>query len=193
MKKSTLFLSSIALIATISLGLVSCSKKESNKSASSSEQTEKKPDRFLPIDSVTIYGDKIDSEYFKKNDLTLINIMATWCGPCVKEMPELQEINEEDNGFGVIGIVVDTYDEATASAIESAIAEAKNIASKTGVEYPLSIPTQDFLERTLKKVAALLPMSYVVDQNGKIVKGPIAGAKNKTEWLNLLNSVKAGL
>ena len=187
MKKTTLLLSSSALIGTLSLGLVSCSKKESAKAesnaATSTEQTQtqKKPDRYLPIDSVTIYGDKIDSEYFKKNDLTLINIMATWCGPCVKEMPELQEINEEDNGFGVIGIVVDTYDEATASAVESAIAEAKNIASKTGVEYPLSIPTQDFLERTLKKVAALLPMSYIVDQNGKIVKGPIAGARNKAE------------
>lgn len=192
MKKTTLILSSIALLATISLGLVSCSKKESGNTANSSTE-QKKPDRFLPIDSVTIYGDKIDSEYFKKNDLTLINIMATWCGPCVKEMPELQEINAEDNGFGVIGIVVDTYDEATGNSIAEAIEEAKNIASKTGVEYPLTIPTQDFLEATLKKVAALLPMSYIVDQNGKIVKGPVAGARSKAEWLDLLNSVKAGL
>lgn len=179
----------------MSLSLVACSKDKakSETSASTSKETPKKAERFITIDSKTIYGEDITGDYYKKNDLTLVNIMATWCGPCVREMPELQALNAADNGFGVVGIVVDTFDEVSGATIESAVEEAKNIAAATGVEYPLAVPTQLFLEQTLKKAAALLPMSFVVDQNGKVVKGPIAGARDLDAWLEVLNTVKEGM
>ena len=192
MKKLSVVLTTMALCALLSLGLISCSKTEaSSKSESASAKTSTTAiKKLISINSETIYGDAIDNEYYKNNDLTLVNVMATWCGPCVQEMPELQAINEEDNGFGVIGVVIDAFDEVRGSVNTSAVEEAKRIASKTGVTYPLAIPTQQFLEQTMKKTAALLPMSFIVDKEGKIVKGPIAGAKNKAKWLEILNKVK---
>ena len=192
MKRNRLFFASFALLTVISIGFMSCSKKEDSKSVAAASAN-KSSNRTINIDSKTIYGEKITNDIYKDNDFTLVNIMATWCGPCVKEIPELQMIDAEDNGFGVVGIVVDTYDEASGESIESAIKEAQNIADKTGAKYPFAIPTQLLLEQTLKKSAALLPMSFIVDQNGNIVKGPIAGAKTKDKWLEVLNSVKDSL
>lgn len=191
MKKSFYSLAAIALCGLMSFSFVSCAKK--TETSNKSEAAQPGSNRLITIDSTTIYGDSISNAIYKENDLTLVNIMATWCGPCVKEMPELQMIDEENNGFGVVGVVVDTFDAATGATIETAVKEAKNIAEKTGVKYPLTIPTQNFLEQTLNKAAALLPMSFIVDKDGNIVKGPIAGARSKSQWLDVLNSVKEGL
>ena len=50
---------------------------------------------------------------FSDYDLTLVNVFTTWCSPCVKEIPELQELYKEmkDKGVGVAGVVLDTTDE----------------------------------------------------------------------------------
>ena len=55
------------------------------------------------------YTEKVFSDY----DLTLVNVFTTWCSPCVKEIPELQELYKEmkDKGVGVAGVVLDTTDE----------------------------------------------------------------------------------
>lgn len=194
MKRNHFLVTSVLFFAIIATGLTACSKKETSGTGSVADSSSKKAsNRVLTIDSETIYGEKISNEIYKKNDFTLVNIMATWCGPCIREIPELQQIDAENNGFGVVGIVVDTYDEASGKNVPKAIEEAKNITNKTGAEYPFIIPTQTFLEQTLKKSAALLPMSFIVDKEGNIVKGPIAGAKTKEQWLDILNSVKTSL
>ena len=190
MKKLNVVLTTMALCAVLSLGLVSCNKSEASSKTSSTKSSATAIKKLISINSETIYGESITDEYYRDNDLTLVNVMATWCGPCVKEVPELQKINEADNGFGVVGVVIDTFDEITGSVIPSAVDEAKRIAEKTGATYPLVIPTQDFLEQTMKKTAALLPMSFIVDKEGKIVKGPIAGARDMNAWLDILNKVK---
>ena len=194
MKKITKILTSSLLCATMSFSLFACSKENGKtEKAGTAKTAPKAVEKIITLDSETIYGEQITNEYFKENDLTIVNIMATWCGPCVREMPELQAINAADNGFGVVGVVVDTIDEITGLKKDSAAAEAAEIAAATGVKYPLVIPTQTFMEQTLNKTAALLPMSFIVNSNGKIVKGPIAGAKDMNGWLNILNKVKEAL
>ncbi|MBX7153212.1 TlpA family protein disulfide reductase, partial [bacterium] len=48
------------------------------------------------------------SEYRGKT--VLLNIWATWCGPCIKEIPELKEIHAElkNNGVVVLGVLLDS-------------------------------------------------------------------------------------
>ena len=57
-------------------------------------------------------GNPVTSEIFAKNKLTMVNIWGTFCGPCIREMPDLARINEENKakGIEVIGIVIDILD-----------------------------------------------------------------------------------
>ena len=144
----------------------------------------------IPINTQTIEGDIVKNDIYEDYDLTVVNIMATWCGPCVKEIPELQEIYEEDNGIGVIGVVYDTYNSKTGASDRKAIYAAENIKDKTGAKYPFIIPNDDIIDSTLKGRGAILPMTFFVDNKGNILEGPLAGAKSKEEWLSIINKVK---
>lgn len=56
-----------------------------------------------------INNKNITSEIFEDAELTMINIWGTFCGPCIKEMPDLAQLNKnnENKGFQIIGIVID--------------------------------------------------------------------------------------
>ena len=54
--------------------------------------------------------DKISSaELFAKNEITMVNIWATWCGPCVGELGELQELHTrmQEKECGIVGLLDD--------------------------------------------------------------------------------------
>ena len=139
----------------------------------------------ITFDSETVFGDAIDSSIFAENEVTLVNIFATWCGPCVKEIPELEEIAAADNGIGVVGMLADAVNMETGLLDDEAIALSLVIAEKTGALYPFVIPDPVFLEEYLKK-AMLFPMSYLVDSEGVVIQGPIGGARTQQEWLDLI-------
>jgi thiol-disulfide isomerase/thioredoxin len=63
---------------------------------------------FLAIFAVSVYGQEIPRLNFtelspllnKKNDTTyIINFWATWCAPCVKELPVFEELNKESSSL----------------------------------------------------------------------------------------------
>ena len=66
----------------------------------------------------------------------IINFWATWCAPCRREIPLLQQVQRErgEDGFQVIGIAVDFRDKVLAYAEEMSI------------EYPLLIGEQEALD-----------------------------------------------
>src|SRR5688572_2027979 len=58
--------------------------------------------------AVYLDGSKFDLAA-KRDKVVLLNVWATWCGPCVYEIPELQKLHEHyvSRGFEVIGVSVD--------------------------------------------------------------------------------------
>ena len=114
-------------------------------------------------------GNSVTSEdLFSSNKITMINIWASWCGPCIRELPELQAISErlKEKNCGVIGLL---YDGDEAEALET----AKKLMTDNGVSYPVILPPENV--DSLFPLEAF-PTTYFVDSEGKIVSEPIVGA-----------------
>ena len=56
-----------------------------------------------------LMGKKIKLENYLSNGPVLINFWATWCAPCIKEMPYLDQFEKKykDKGFSVLAVSVD--------------------------------------------------------------------------------------
>ena len=99
----------------------------------------------------------------------MINIWTTWCGPCVEEMPGLEELNKELAGKNcqIIGICDDTADDI------QAIKEAKAILKEKGVTYTNLVQTEEMRDQLPTSV---YPISYFVDSEGRVLASPELGA-----------------
>lgn len=128
------------------------------------------------------YTEKVFSDY----DLTLVNIFTTWCSPCVKEIPELQELYKEmkEKGVGVAGVVLDTTDEK-GNQDEEAVKKAGILQEKTKAEYPFLIPDTTMMNDRLQGISAF-PETFFVDKDGNIVGDTYTGSHTLDEWKEIV-------
>ena len=133
------------------------------------------------IDGKT-YTEKVFSDY----DLTLVNVFTTWCSPCVKESPELQELYKEmkDKGVGVAGVVLDTTDEK-GNQDEEAVKKAGILQEKTKAEYPFLTPDATMMNGRLQGISAF-PETFFVDKDGNIVGDTYTGSHTLDEWKEIV-------
>ena len=125
----------------------------------------------ISFETKDLDGNVVKSEdLFAGHKITMINIWATWCGPCVKEFPELEELSKElaEKDCQIIGICDDARGED-----ETIIAEAKRLIEENGITYTNIIQTEE-LEDLLPLTA--FPTTYFVDSEGKILTMPVTGA-----------------
>lgn len=104
--------------------------------------------------------DSTDVRLGPGSGLTLVNLWATWCAPCIAEFPELQALHEEfsDDGLRVLGINVDETDVGHIQAFVDELGATFLIALDPGADY------QDTVR------AVVMPMSYLVDNEGTLIK-----------------------
>lgn len=164
-----------------SIKLVDPQKEETNKK--DEKATEQKINGNIDFKSKTIQGKNIDSSIFKNSKLTMINIWATDCGPCVEEMPQLQELYKDvqSENVNVIGVVADTPDEDNELL-------AKSILDKKGVKFDNIIPDKNLHEWIMKNVKGT-PTTIFVDKDGKIVGSALVGSTNKAEYKAKIDEV----
>lgn len=139
-----------------------------------------------------ITGETYTQDMFADYDLTMVNVFATWCTPCVNEIPDLQELYEEMEGQGVnvVGIVLDCID-GTGSADEEAIEKAKVLAERTGAEYPFLIPDETYLNGRLSGINAV-PETFFVDKDGNIVGETYTGSRPLEDWKEIVDTEREG-
>ena len=116
------------------------------------------------LDGKNVYGDEI----FAANEVTMVNLFATWCGPCMAELPDLAKISKEYKGKGVqvLGICLDQNAATNAK-------EIKNKLKSCGVNYQIIINNSE-IEDVFR--SQYIPATFFVDSDGKIIGEPIVGA-----------------
>lgn len=134
------------------------------------------------FNSQDIYGNAMDSSILANAPYTLIDVWATFCSPCISEMPELAELAGEYEGrVQFVGIVSDAYDEDT-------IELARSIVEQTGVKYTCIVPDSS-LESTLLNHIQYVPTKIVVDQQGQQIGELIIGAQDMDALREILDAL----
>jgi thiol-disulfide isomerase/thioredoxin len=97
----------------------------------------------------------------------VINVWASWCGPCRQEMGSLERLSRRYGGkqFNVIGISTDDYRDRAAAFVQ-----------KSNNTFSNFIDSELFMENMLG--ADRLPLTLLVDAQGRVL-GKFYGAK---EW-----------
>ena len=139
-----------------------------------------------------INGEEYTEAAFQEADLTMVNVFATWCGPCVNEIPYLAELDEKmkDKGVQVIGVVMDAVKGTEKD--EEGIKKAQILAEKTKAEYPFLLPDSGYMNGRLAYVQAF-PETFFVDKNGNIVGETYSGSRSLEEWEEIVNTELEGL
>lgn len=127
-------------------------------------------------DKVSIYElsfNNVDQQSISLADfegkVILVNFWATWCPPCVKEMPSMQRLRSHFDSHPFEIIAINAGEDAT--TISSFLLELE-----TELTFPILLDEQNrsFNEFGIRG----LPMSILFDQNGKLVETILGGR----EW-----------
>lgn len=176
MKKRMKKISALCLAGILCLGLWACSSSEDSSSSDSSGTTKQEtsengfPVNMPEFSTTDMDGNKVTNDTFADYDLTVVNFWATYCNPCIDELPELAEWKKElQNNVNLIGLLVDV-DEKGSDQYKL----AEKIIKETGADYQHLIATEEFDDMISNLVG--VPTTFFVDSTGKIIGEPFAGA-----------------
>ncbi len=167
----TPFLFSAVLLGSLALGLTACTNAE----APANEATAATPaaDNRTPATTttaslgeapnftlLTLAGDSLRLADLR-GQIVVLNFWATWCAPCIQEIPELIELHDELNphGLTVVGI---SLDQEGADLV-------KPFTERFGITYPIPLDSNGVVAETYGGVWAL-PTTYVIDAEGQIMQ-----------------------
>jgi peroxiredoxin len=115
-----------------------------------------------------------------------VNFWATWCAPCVEEMPDLQRTHDEfaSRGVRVVGLGIDSPSALKRFREEHRLSLPLFAAGAGGSE----------LARALGNSSGALPFTVLLDRNGRIVRshlGQVRPAELRA-WLDAQTERQAG-
>ncbi|CAN5615789.1 hypothetical protein BH10ACT1_BH10ACT1_40210 [soil metagenome] len=129
---------------------------------------------LLKVPMVAVDGSDTDLAAFAGEKPILVNLWASSCAPCIKEMPLLEQARADNPALDFLGVdVLDRLD------------LAKTMVARTGVTYPwVQDPAGDF-GNALKSTT--LPSTFILDPDGTIVASKGKAFKSQAElqaWID---------
>ncbi len=137
-----------------------------------------------------LYGVRIDESALADHELTMVNVWATFCGPCLREMPDLGELADEygSKGVRIVGMISDVLD-SSGSIDPAQVATAKDIVDRTKANYLHILPSED-LFGLLSQIQSV-PTTFFVDKDGNQVGQAYIGSRSKAEWKTIIDRTLA--
>lgn len=195
MKKKTLILLGILILSLLS----GCGGKTSEPSVGTAPE-EKTPVQeeppaqenpaseeeeapiYITFEAADLEGNTVSQEVFTQSKLTMVNVWATFCNPCLNEMPGLAELAAEydPSEFQLIGVISDVREGEDQSLAESLIQE-------TGADYP-HLLANDSLDQALLFSVNAVPTTFFFDGEGAYLGG-VVGAGEKSDWEELIHGL----
>lgn len=120
----------------------------------------------------TLHVTTLDGKTFdlaaQRGKWVIVNYWATWCVPCIKEMPDISHFVATHKNVAAIGLAYD----------DSELADIKAFVAKHPVVYPIAQVTLDKPLKDFDEPRGL-PTTYLIGPDGKVAKhivGPITEA-----------------
>lgn len=116
-----------------------------------------------------------------RGKVVLLNFWATWCPPCVREIPDLVALREElgPDRVEVLGISLDTTGEDG----------VREFVRRHGVTYPVAVDTAN-VSASYGGVSGI-PTTFVIDAEGRVVK-TIVGPRSKSGFMQAVERASKG-
>lgn len=155
---------------------------------SDSGQTTEQAGVLSSFSATDLDGNTVDQSILADYDLTMVNVWATFCGPCINEMPDLGELAQEyaDKKVQIIGLVSDVLN-TDGTISEEQVQTARDIVEQTGANYLHLLPSED-LYGVLGQISAV-PTTFFVDSEGKQVGSAIVSAQSKEKWVQTIDAM----
>lgn len=92
----------------------------------------------------------------------LVNLWATYCVPCAKEMPELQALYPEleQAGIELFGVSIDT----------ETVDQVPGYLEQRGIRYPVYTTEEASIRRIFTRGEVMIPMSFLLDDRGRVLE-----------------------
>lgn len=115
-----------------------------------------------PYTVVSMTGEPV-ALHERRGKVTVLNIWATWCGPCRKEMPSLQKLHRQfqDRGLDVVGVNVDAPQADQQQRIQE-------LTHRLGIAYTILLDPEQKFVRTFRAIG--VPQTLLIDRSGRILR-----------------------
>ena len=147
----------------------------------SSPERESEP-IHITFEGTDLEGNPVSQDIFSQSQLTMVNVWATYCNPCLNEMPGLGELAAEHDGseFQLIGIVSDVREGDDQTLVES-------LVQQTGANYT-HLLANDSIDHALLSSVSAVPTTFFFDQEGAYLGG-VVGSAEKSDWEELIHEL----
>ena len=137
---------------------------------------------YVGFEAADLEGNAVSQDVFAQSRLTMVNVWATFCNPCLNEMPGLAELAAEydPSEFQIIGVVSDVREGEDQALVESLVRE-------TGADYP-HLLANDSLDQAFLFSVTAVPTTFFFDGEGAYLGG-VVGAREKSDWEELIHGL----
>ncbi len=166
---------SLMLAALLALGIVSPAL------AKTTPETPTRGDaigmNISDFSTVDLDGNPVDGSLFHDNTLTIVNMWATWCGPCRQEMPHFQAIHEQysatpEDDVKMLGVLLING--------SSTVASGRQFIQQNGITFQNIVHCSTFIDVLYttddnNTGSVSIPQTVLVDRNG-VIRDHFVGA-----------------